>query len=179
MDLRDAENLALELMGEHGLIADGWAFRFDRAVRRAGLTHYVKRTIFLSREITRVGSPEAVRDTILHEIAHAFTRGDHHGARWRRQFLALGGSGHTRRRLSTEENAALARETKYKSSCELCGATFLAARKSKNMGVSYCVVTERCRLTNSDPNKRHYLVWSDREGKIVRGDVAVLMGIGA
>lgn len=179
MDLRSAEALAHELMTEHGLISDGWVFRFDRATSRAGLTNYSKQTISLSRELTRIGTYDSVRDTILHEIAHALTMGDRHGARWRRKFLSLGGSGNVTYSLSDPEREEIARGAKYKSACELCGATFSASRKSKNMGLSYCVRTDRCRVTNRDSLKRQYLVWSDNEGRIVRGERAIMLGIGA
>lgn len=69
MDLEDARQLAHELMDQHGLT--GWRFAFDQAKRRAGVCRHSQRVIGLSAPITRLHPEEEVRDTVLHEIAHA------------------------------------------------------------------------------------------------------------
>lgn len=92
MDLGDAERLARELMAEHRLT--GWRFAWDRAVRRAGSTRFRDRTITLSRRLTELHDEHGVRETILHEIAHALVGPRHgHDATWRRTALAIGASG--------------------------------------------------------------------------------------
>lgn len=85
--------MARGLMDEHGL-AD-WALEFDRAKRRAGICRYADRTIGLSRHLTLLHTRSQVRDTVLHEIAHALVgpRAGH-GPRWQRQARALGASPH-------------------------------------------------------------------------------------
>ena len=70
MELADAESLALELMRQHGLLPR-WKFKFDRAIRRFGCCNEGKRLISLSARLTELNSEYEVRDTILHEIAHA------------------------------------------------------------------------------------------------------------
>lgn len=69
MNLVAASRLARELMDQHGLKA--WTFEFDDAVRRAGMCSYGKRRISLSAPLTRIHDEREVRDTILHEVAHA------------------------------------------------------------------------------------------------------------
>lgn len=69
MDLDAAWALARELMDEHGL--GGWRLELDRAKRRAGICRHHQRAIGLSAPITRLHPEAEVRDTILHEIAHA------------------------------------------------------------------------------------------------------------
>ena len=69
MNLEDARLLAHELMREHGLA--GWRFELDRAKQRAGVCRHRERVIGLSGPITRLHDEPEVRDTILHEIAHA------------------------------------------------------------------------------------------------------------
>jgi predicted SprT family Zn-dependent metalloprotease len=88
MDLLTAERLARSLMAQHGL-AD-WDFGFDHARRRLGACDYRARRITLSRPITRLNPEAVVRDTILHEIAHALTPGARHGRAWRLQAAAIG-----------------------------------------------------------------------------------------
>ncbi len=70
MKLEDAENLALTLMEDNGV--GTWSFRFDNAKRRCGACFYSRRTITLSRHFVTLNDEAEVRDTILHEIAHAF-----------------------------------------------------------------------------------------------------------
>jgi predicted SprT family Zn-dependent metalloprotease len=88
MDLMQARRLARSLMNEHGLRE--WRLMFDHARRRFGACHYAKRTITLSRVLVPLNDEAQVRDTVLHEIAHALTPGDGHGARWKRKCLELG-----------------------------------------------------------------------------------------
>lgn len=93
MDLADAQHMARELMDEHGLTT--WSLVFDRAKRRAGVCRAGEQTIGLSRPLTRVHTREQVRDTVLHEIAHALVgpRAGH-GPRWQDAALAIGARPH-------------------------------------------------------------------------------------
>lgn len=70
MTLRETREMALALMAQHGLTAKGWTFTFDRARCRLGCADFAKREIRLSAPLTLL-NPDKVRDTILHEIAHA------------------------------------------------------------------------------------------------------------
>jgi predicted SprT family Zn-dependent metalloprotease len=88
MDPLAAERLAHSLLSQHGL-AD-WGFAFDHARRRLGSCDYRERRITLSRPLTTLNPEAVVRDTILHEIAHALTPGARHGRAWRAQAAALG-----------------------------------------------------------------------------------------
>src|SRR2546421_7680141 len=88
MHLSDARTLATELMQKHGLAE--WRFRFDHAGRRFGSCRTSQKLITLSRPLTILNSSDQVRDTILHEIAHALTPGDGHGERWRAMCQQIG-----------------------------------------------------------------------------------------
>lgn len=81
MDPHVARTLAIELMKQHGLA--GWKFRFDHARRRFGCCIAQQKIIGLSRPLVLLNPIEQVRDTILHEIAHALTPGNHHGEKWK------------------------------------------------------------------------------------------------
>ncbi|QIN94173.1 SprT-like protease [Streptomyces phage Wakanda] len=91
MNLILAERMARKLMMEHGLY--GWNFKWDRAARRFGQCDYSKATISMSRKLTVQRTEDAVRNTMLHEIAHALTPGDGHGPKWRAKALAIGCNG--------------------------------------------------------------------------------------
>jgi len=88
MNLYEAQHLARELMTKHGLV--NWRFQFDHARRRFGSCRLRTRTITLSRPLTLLNTIDEVRDTILHEIAHAVTPGDGHGAKWKAACRAIG-----------------------------------------------------------------------------------------
>ncbi len=87
--LADAIETATQLMQEYGLV--GWRVKLDNARRRAGQCDYNSRVISLSRLYARNADNNHIRDTILHEIAHALV-GPHHGhdAVWRQKAREIG-----------------------------------------------------------------------------------------
>ncbi len=88
MNLYAARNLAVDLMKQHGL--RDWSFRFDHARRRFGSCRPSSRAITLSRPLTFLNDDAQVRDTILHEIAHALAPDDGHGELWKRMCRRIG-----------------------------------------------------------------------------------------
>lgn len=89
MNLHDALLMAKQLMAEHGL--NNWNFKFDRAKVRFGLCSYKTQTISLSAELVSINDEAKVRDTILHEIAHALApRGSNHNYEWQRVARSIG-----------------------------------------------------------------------------------------
>lgn len=97
------QQMALALMSTHGL-AD-WCFRFNHARRRMGVCYYpAKRVqiwpprilsrpgrIELSIHLVERNGDDEIRDTILHEIAHALAgQRAGHGPRWRQIAQAIG-----------------------------------------------------------------------------------------
>jgi predicted SprT family Zn-dependent metalloprotease len=88
MNLYEAAHLARDLIRQHQL--HDWQFAFDRARRRFGRCDYTNRRITLSKSLTFLNPIEEVRDTILHEIAHALTPGAKHGLRWRNKCREIG-----------------------------------------------------------------------------------------
>ena len=82
MNTDATRDLARALMDEHGL--KDWTLAFDRAKNRAGNCIRKQRTISLSKPLMSLWTTGQVRDTILHEIAHALTPDDRgHGREWR------------------------------------------------------------------------------------------------
>ncbi|MEE6272082.1 SprT-like domain-containing protein [Georgenia sp. MJ206] len=92
MDLEAARTMGVELMAVHGL--SGWTLEFDDAKVRAGLCRFDRRTISLSRPLTVLYGRSQVRETLLHEIAHALAGPGHgHGAVWRATARRIGSTG--------------------------------------------------------------------------------------
>src|SRR3954471_13189386 len=92
MDLDEAARLARSLLDEHG--RGEWEVVLDRAKRRAGVCRPGRKEIGLSAPLTAIHPEAEVRDTILHEVAHALVgprRG--HDDVWRATALRIGCSG--------------------------------------------------------------------------------------
>lgn len=80
---------ARALMDEHGL--HEWTFRFSAARGRLGECRERERLIRLGRRHAVNGNPREVRDTILHEIAHALAGAKaRHGPAWKAVARRLG-----------------------------------------------------------------------------------------
>src|SRR5262245_22837551 len=73
--------LAITLMAAHAL--RGWSFQFDNSTTRAGACQYATRVLSLSFAFARQAPAEEIRETLLHEIAHALVGpAHHHDAVW-------------------------------------------------------------------------------------------------
>ena len=83
---------AQSLIREHGLTQ--WSFQFDHGTRRAGSCQYSQCVITMPYEYARHASDSDIRDTLLHEIAHALVGKQHnHDAIWRAKAAEIGCSG--------------------------------------------------------------------------------------
>ena len=111
MKLSDAQTLVDTLMAQHLDLA-WWSFRFDNAKRRFGQCRHrrgiIGGRITLSRVLVELNDEPEVRDTVLHEIAHALTPGACHGWAWK-QACILVGARPIRCYLSTEITAPACR----------------------------------------------------------------------
>lgn len=93
MDLAEARELALQLMKKHGL-EYRWRFDFDNAKRRLGACHHEYNCITLSKHLVLLNDIDVVRNTILHEIAHALVDPKYgHNWVWRQKALEIGCDG--------------------------------------------------------------------------------------
>ena len=85
------KEMAKELFAKHGLDKQGWRLEFDTAKRRNGVCRYATKTIGISLHYMKLNTPELVRDTLLHEIAHALTPRDAgHGRQWKQMCAEIG-----------------------------------------------------------------------------------------
>lgn len=162
MDLRKAETLALQLMAQHGLCADptwdfakrngwagsnprSWTFSFDDSYRRFGVCRLSQRKIGLSRKLVALNDEHEVRDTILHEIAHALApRGAHHGPAWKAVCVRIGAK--PVRCYSSDDVTTVA--AKWQGTCPTCGKVW--GRLQVPRGVYSCKCRPRY-LPFTDP----------------------------
>lgn len=134
MELSEASKLAVSLMQEHGLYERGWRFEFDFAKRRFGQCNYRRRTIKLSAELSYLNSYEQIRDTVLHEIAHALTPGANHGLAWQLKAAEIG----CEPKCCYNREAVTQPERKVIYICDTCGKQIKRFRASAKMTRSAC-----------------------------------------
>lgn len=126
MKLNEARDLALRLMEKHGV--SDWTFEFDRAKKRFGCCNYTFKRISLSISLTELNDEDKVRDTILHEIAHALVGHKHnHNHVWRRKAIEIGCNGE--RCYSSDK--VVTPVAKYHATCEKCNKTYKRYRIPK------------------------------------------------
>ncbi|VGO22819.1 SprT family zinc-dependent metalloprotease [Pontiella sulfatireligans] len=126
---------ALELVTGHGL--KKWRFKFDHSTRRAGCCNYRDKTISIAFSLAQAGSDEDIRDTILHEIAHALVGKRHnHDAVWKAKAMEIGCTGERTHRLQfapprwsvTCENRCWTHTAQQRNSrlvCRKCGGKLI------------------------------------------------------
>jgi predicted SprT family Zn-dependent metalloprotease len=127
MQLEQAKQLAVELMDKHGLLDKGWHFCFDNAKRRLGCCNYTHRKISLSREYVSLNEVARVKNTILHEIAHALTQGHGHDHVWVRKAIEIGCDG----KRCADGQTFNVPKGKYQAECPKCKRTFHKHRRPK------------------------------------------------
>jgi predicted SprT family Zn-dependent metalloprotease len=151
--LNEAERLARSLMARHGL--RDWSFRFDRARRRFGCCNYTTKTLSLSRHLTLLNAREVVRDTILHEIAHALTPGANHGPAWRKKCLEVG----AKPERCYHAGDVRQPEAKYQLVCPGCKARYPRHRRTR--GAFICRACYQ-RHRQGELARPYELVWHRR-----------------
>ena len=89
MNTREAYQSARDILDDLGL--SYWTLQFDRAKLRAGACHHGTITISLSEYFVRLNEWDIVRETLLHEAAHALAGPNAgHGWKWKVKCLELG-----------------------------------------------------------------------------------------
>jgi predicted SprT family Zn-dependent metalloprotease len=131
-------------------------YKLDLMNRRThlGLCCYSTRTISLSKPYLEVGTDEDIRDTILHELAHALAGpGAGHGPLWKRQCLIVG----CKPQRCGEGKFHDAREdAKYRLKCSDCDYEWGFLRRPKHTSYTH----PKCRFK---PN-RGKMIFVNQEG---------------
>jgi predicted SprT family Zn-dependent metalloprotease len=141
-------------MSLHGLF--GWEFAFNDNVRRAGFCRHPfggrPGRIELSVHFIELNDPDEVRDTTLHEIAHALVGPGHgHGRVWRAKCLEVG----ARPERCCGEGVEMPRG-RWRARCPTCSREFDRHRRPKQLTGWHC--------RTCGPEKGQ-LVWSRVEGE--------------
>jgi SprT protein len=138
MELARAQELADDLLRLHKL-SPKWSFKFDRSKVSFGKCNYAKKQISLSQYLVRLNDENEVRDTILHEIAHALApRGAGHNSVWRSIALSIGCNG------KRCYGADVARPApKFKGTCPSCKVVIYRHRRTEVACASCSPVFER------------------------------------
>ena len=129
MNLTVAKILAMELMAKHGLIQNGWKFSYDNAKSRFGSCRHRKKMITLSQHLVCLNDVDRVKNTILHEIAHALTPGHRHDSVWVAKAIEIGCDG--QRCYSLDETVTP--QGRYIAICKGCKGEFHKHRKPRKM----------------------------------------------
>ena len=114
MNTHQIQGLATALLTDFGLYTQGWRFDWDNGKRRLGACHYSKKRITMSRYLVANCNDAEIRETLLHEIAHALTPGHHHDGVWRAKLIEMGGTGKRTHSVETVKG-------RYEVHCANCG----------------------------------------------------------
>jgi len=134
MDLDHARNLATQMMSLYGL--NDWTFEFNSSKRQLGVCKESKRRIELSSHYVFQNTEAHVKDTILHEIAHALVGVEHgHNEIWKRMCRRVGCLP------KACDSSAILPQGAWQARCPGCMTLFHRHRKPANVAGMYC---KRC-----------------------------------
>lgn len=129
MNKTQITDLAQSLVSQH--LPNEWKFEWNRRKSALGLCNYTKKTIFLSEYFVGRISDYEIKDTILHEIAHALAgiRHSHrgHGWQWKKICREIGANPE---RLFDGE--VKNQDFRYTVKCPSCGFKFGRHRFNKH-----------------------------------------------
>jgi len=133
MNVRQAESLVYKYMAKHDL-PDEWLFRWQNKKGALGTCSFSDKEIRLSKWYVELNDLISVRDTILHEIAHALSyvrhgsKGIGHGRLWKDICRQIGAvpKARSKENLNKPQN-----HYKYVDTC-CCGITYKKHRIRNN-----------------------------------------------
>jgi predicted SprT family Zn-dependent metalloprotease len=131
----EVHKLANQLLREHGLYEQGWDFKLLNSKRQVGNCNHITKEIgFSIHFIHRTGMDE-IKDTLLHEIAHALAGPrEGHGRVWKDWCIAVGAKPE---RLAGEETVSTAKPN-YILECPSCGRRWQRYRLKRGIYGAKC-----------------------------------------
>ncbi len=131
MDIQEAKLMGQELIIKHNLFA--WEFKLDDAKTRFGLCNHTKKTISVSKYLAVLNDEREIRDTILHEIAHALVGvRNGHNMKWKLKCVEIGCKPNR-----TYSRTIINPPKKWTSYCDTCGKE-VARYKRANVACGKC-----------------------------------------
>lgn len=112
---------------------EGYKLKLVNHKRALGVCNYSKKYVGISRH--HLVDRSQVNNTMLHEVAHALTKGDGHGYAWKSLFLRMGGNGETR---ATVTASYVKKLYSYKVVNQLTGETVCGYYSKPNRDFSKC-----------------------------------------
>jgi predicted SprT family Zn-dependent metalloprotease len=154
MEIKKAKELALQLMQEHNLTE--WKFDFNRRKSALGLCSYTNKTIYLSHIFTILNDEQTIKNTILHEIAHALCpRGTGHSRRWKEKAEEIGS---IPTRVTTN---CISPQYSFIYECKNCGIEIPRNKHTKRTACGIC-----CKKLNNGKYSEKYIITLKRMGGI-------------
>jgi predicted SprT family Zn-dependent metalloprotease len=147
--LKGCERMVRNLMDVHGLT--DWTFRWSNARKQAGSCSNHKKVISLSRPIAELWGAEGMRETALHEIAHALAGSGvaAHGAEWKAVCRRIGAE--PKACYTADENTPLP-PMKYVGTCPIGHVHRRSRMPKRKISCGQCA-------NRFDP--RHLITWAE------------------
>lgn len=153
--LQKYESFANELFVKHNIT--DWKFVWNNRTSNQtfGICKYKQKEIHVNRKYALIETEEEVFDTIIHEIAHALTKGAGHGEIWKAKCRELGCRDEQFANLSEDSIKKLAR---YKGICPTCGhEIFSSSKRTKFIHIS---CSNKDYENTGNPNyEKHTYIW--------------------
>jgi predicted SprT family Zn-dependent metalloprotease len=132
MDFEFAARIAQQLMALHGIAH--WSFAWNRRKRSLGLCRYRQQRIELSRYFVHANDQAQVRETILHEIAHALA-GEKagHGPVWKAMCAKVGCKPER-----CDSGIAIMPSGRWLARCRACGKEYSRHRRPARRARYWC-----------------------------------------
>ncbi len=132
MEFELAAGMARELMAQFGL--GDWAFGWNRRKRSLGLCRYRQKRLELSAHFVMSNEAPQVRETILHEIAHALA-GEKagHGPLWKAMCARVGCKPER-----CDQGEAVMPRGRWVARCGTCGKEYWRHRRPARRAKYWC-----------------------------------------
>ena len=145
MLIHEAQTLTYNLLRQHGLHT--WTVRMSNMKNTLGHCSYTKKEITLSRLFVSSSPSDEVKETILHEIAHALVgpKVKAHGLQWKLTALRIGVHNPKAKKRTNKTHSQMIEATRRPASYILRCPIHGIIGEARRMGKLMRYYTYRCR----------------------------------